>query len=331
MDRTPARAGTRLGRVRCRRGGIPLVTGLLLASALASPARAQAPADSLRVSWTDPGDDGLIGTAALIDLRRSSSPITLANWNQATLVPGVQHPGPAGTPEQFVVHGLDYGSTYYFALRVSDEAGNWSPLSNVAVWNGIVDTTPPSVPRTLAATLQGGTVHLTWTPDTEPDLAGYNVYRGAAAAGPYARVNSALVTAASFDDAPPPAVGGWWYQVTALDQAGNESAASTPVGAGLPGTSTIVMAPPYPNPSRRADAVQIPLVVGMSGAGVRIEIRDAAGQCVRRLDLGSIGAGNQEVTWDGKNDAGRLVAPGIYTAILTGHGLTGLARLVRLP
>lgn len=310
---------------------LPVFGSVVLALAGTSPARAQALPDSVTLTWTDPGDDGMVGTATSIDLRRSQNPITLANWSQATVVPGVQSPGPAGTAEALIVRGLTYGTTYYFAMRVADEAGNWSGLSNVAVWIWSSDTTPPAVPHGLVATLQGGSVRLTWAADTEPDLAGYNVYRSANASGPFSRINGSVVTGASYDDTSPPENATTWYQVTALDQSGNESAASGSASVSTSTTLSIVMSPGYPNPSRQSESVRIPVTMGMSGAGVRLDIMDAAGRAVRHIDLGSLGAGNQEITWDGKNDAGRLVAPGAYTAVLSGHGFSGVERLVRVP
>ena len=134
------------------------------------------------------------------------------------------------------------------------------------------------------------------------------------------------------NDAGPSASGGLeWYEVAALDQSGNQSATSAPVSVSIATTLSIAMSPGYPNPSRLSEVVRIPVVMSMSGAGARLDIADAAGRSVRHIDLGSFGAGNQEIAWDGRNDAGRLVAPGVYSAMLSGHDLSGLVRLVRVP
>ncbi len=317
-------------RMRSRGRRLTILVTAALAVAAPARGRAQAPPDSVALAWTDPGDDGMVGTAARIDLRRSQAPITSANWDQAAVVGGVQAPGPAGTSEAFVVRGLTRGPPYYFALRVVDESGNWSGLSNVVLWDWSSDTTPPARPGGLAATAQGGIVHLIWTANTEPDLAGYNIYRSSSAGGSFSQINGAIVTQATYNDA---SSGGGpaWYEVTALDQSGNESAASAPVSASTATTLTITMSPGYPNPSRMSDVVRIPVVLSMSGAGARLDIMDAAGQTMRHIDLGSLGAGQQEILWDGRNDAGRLVAPGVYSAMLSGHDLSGVVRLVRVP
>jgi len=86
---------------------------------------------SATLGWVAVGDDSLTGTAASYDVRYSTSPITTANWASATLTTGEPAPAIAGTAQSFVVRGLSRQVTYYFAVRVTDEAGNVSAISNV--------------------------------------------------------------------------------------------------------------------------------------------------------------------------------------------------------
>lgn len=111
---------------------------LLLAVVLLSTT---ARAEDVVLTWTAPGDDGNVGTAAAYDLRRSLSALTAANFNQGTQITGLAAPKVAGTTETFTVTGLAPG-TYYFALKARDEAGNWSSISNV-VTVALLDTVPP--------------------------------------------------------------------------------------------------------------------------------------------------------------------------------------------
>ena len=104
----------------------------------ATPLTANA-AGQVTISWTASGDDGSAGRATRYDLRRSSSPITSSNFASATAVTGVPAPQPAGTRETFTVSGLTVGNTYYFAMKVGDEANNWSTMSNVI--QKVVNTT----------------------------------------------------------------------------------------------------------------------------------------------------------------------------------------------
>lgn len=88
--------------------------------------------DSITLTWTAPGDDGLIGTATSYDLRYEKSSITEATWDFATKVQNLSAPKPAGENESFTVTGLESNTTYYFAIKASDDVPHWSPLSNVA-------------------------------------------------------------------------------------------------------------------------------------------------------------------------------------------------------
>jgi len=89
-------------------------------------------ATTVVLGWTAPGNDGNVGQAAFYDIRYSISTITDANWDFATPAIGVPAPLPAGTIQLFTVDGLSSSTTYYFALKTTDYAGNISDISNVA-------------------------------------------------------------------------------------------------------------------------------------------------------------------------------------------------------
>ena len=97
------------------------------------------------VGWTAVGDDSLTGTAASHDLRYSTSPITAANWGSATQATGEPTPGAAGAAQSHTVASLSRQTTYYFALRVADEAGNLSAISNVPSATTPDQTRPASI------------------------------------------------------------------------------------------------------------------------------------------------------------------------------------------
>ncbi len=332
IPRRPARRRTFGERRRPPwRRWFPVIVVVLIALIAPMLAHAQALPDSVTLGWTDSGDDGMTGTATAVDVRMSGSPITLANWDVATSVPGVPTPGPGGTPQRLVVRGLTPGATYYFALRVSDEAGNWSGLSNLVTWSGTLDLIAPGVPAGLSATRNGGTVRLAWAANLEPDLAGYSVFRGSSAGGAFTRLNDSLLVDARDDDTSLPAGQDVaYYRVGSLDRSGNASAMSPAVSVSLTGAA-VALKPAYPNPSPLSGPTRIPVLVSASPAGARLDVLDSAGRRVRRIDLSALPAGSSEIVWDGRNDAGRPVAPGVYSAFLIGHGLSQVVRLVRVP
>jgi chitodextrinase len=83
------------------------------------------------LNWSAVGDDSLTGTATSYDVRYSTTPITAANWASATHASGEPAPGAPGASQNLTVSGLTRQNTYYFAVRVADEGGNISALSNV--------------------------------------------------------------------------------------------------------------------------------------------------------------------------------------------------------
>jgi hypothetical protein len=94
----------------------------------------------------------------------------------------------------------------------------------------------PRMPTGVAAYREGKSVRISWNAALDSNgnaVAGYNIYRATAPAGPYSRVNTELVTGTEFVDtdgsvgiAEGGGSGGSYYGVTAVDSFGDESAQS---------------------------------------------------------------------------------------------------------
>lgn len=80
-------------------------------------------------------------------------------------------------------------------------------------------------------------------------------------------------------------------------------------GGEIPDTDAIVSVSNYPNPFNPMTTVSFGLA---SQQRVRVAIYNAAGELVRTLAHGTYGAGEHELTWDGRDDAGRGQASGTY-------------------
>src|SRR3989344_2490397 len=117
--------------------------------------------NSCTLSWNASGDDGYIGTATNYDIRYSTSFINESSWGSAIPLTGEPAPQIAGTLQTFVVSNLTASSTYYFAIKTSDEAGNVSILSNSP--QGI---TPPATSGNFVTTFQEGLNGYIGTTDT---------------------------------------------------------------------------------------------------------------------------------------------------------------------
>lgn len=101
-----------------------------------------------------------------------------------------------------------------------------------------------AAPTGLTATANGAGITLDWD-DSPTPVSGYNVYRAAAATGPFTKINPTPVTASTWDDMLAPA-GTSYYQVTAVTTV--ESAASAAVSVAITGANRIA------NPGFELDA-----------------------------------------------------------------------------
>lgn len=99
------------------------------------------------------------------------------------------------------------------------------------------DTFPPAAPSGLQAVFSGliqrPAIDLTWAPNTEDDLAGYNVYRRTAGTPPV-KVSSELVKTPAFHDSSVMLGENYFYSVTAVDLRGNESTRSAEASEAVP-------------------------------------------------------------------------------------------------
>ena len=80
-------------------------------------------------------------------------------------------------------------------------------------------------------------------------------------------------------------------------------------GSEVPDRDAIVAVSNYPNPFNPMTTVRFELA---SQQRVHVSVHDAAGKRVRTLDMGTYNAGQHELTWDGRDEAGRGLASGTY-------------------
>lgn len=207
--------------------------------------------DSNRVTltWTAPGDDGATGTATSYDIRYSTTQIVDdADFAAATPVPGAPAPGAAGSAETLDVSGLNADTTYWFAIKATDEVPNTSGLSNVVSAKTLPpDQTPPAAITDLAAGEIGPhSVELTWTAPGDDGSTGqaaqYDIRYSTAAI-----TNDADFAAATqVTGEPLPAAAGaaqsfvvsgltaettYWFAIKAADEVSNVSGLSNVISA----------------------------------------------------------------------------------------------------
>ncbi len=104
---------------------------------------------------------------------------------------------------------------------------------------------------------------------------------------------------------------------------GNCGALAAPPGTPAPaGVATVA-----PNPFRAVTTIQFSVA---SPGDADLSVLDLAGRVVRRLAVGRVTPGAQAARWDGRDDGGRRVTPGIYFYRLRAPGLAASGRVVVL-
>ena len=189
-----------------------------------------------------------------------------------------------------------------------------------------VDNVAPVAPTPFTGQYAGGSTHLHWDPNSETDLAGYRLYRGASSGfvpGP-GNLVAGLPDTGYVDAAGSP----YYYKLSAVDIHGNESAFTTlspsnVTGVGE-GAAQLAFARPFPNPAGESVLLRwsLPRASFMS-----LAVFDASGRRVRALVEGTLPAGAHDLRWDLRNDSGAMVGNGLYFVRLSASGRVLVERL----
>jgi hypothetical protein len=135
--------------------------------------------------------------------------------------------------------GFQFGETYeYFVRTVSFRSGS-SNLSDAIESNDgpVITVTPkdtyaPAPPDSIKVASINAIVSLFWPSNSEPDLAGYNIYRSEDESLPperWLKLTPRLHTPTTFRDDKVQVGKKYYYQLTAVDTSGNESARSVTI------------------------------------------------------------------------------------------------------
>jgi len=143
----------------------------------------------------------------------------------------------------FVDTGIEWEKTYQYwitpvtlwqdANRKGEIEGDDSPTVDVLAHDSFPPANPSGVEAVFSAAAPNSFIDITWTANTEPDLAGYNVYRHSGN-GPPVKINSELVKTPRFPDPNIQPGIKYFYSVTAVDLRGNESGKSEETSETVP-------------------------------------------------------------------------------------------------
>jgi hypothetical protein len=134
---------------------------------------------------------------------------------------------------------FDFGKTYLYTVRTVIPGDGSTVESSDSVPATVTphDIFPPAVPQGLVTAVLSGEpnappeIDLSWSINTETDLAGYHVYRSEQQDTPGQLVTPDLLLSPAYRDTSVQPGHRYWYSVTAVDRSGNESAPSARVAA----------------------------------------------------------------------------------------------------
>ncbi len=145
---------------------------------------------------------------------------------------------------EFVDHSFEWQKTYDYRVCVvtvlATAAGAATQVEgddSAPVEVAAKDVFPPAVPSGLQAVASGAGqrpfIDLTWSPVTDADLAGYNVYRHEEGQAP-TKINTDLVKTPAFRDETAQPGSKYFYSVSAVDLRGNKSSRSEETSESIP-------------------------------------------------------------------------------------------------
>lgn len=86
---------------------------------------------SILLKWTSPGNESFGNKAKEYDIRFYKSQIDTSNWDLATKAQNPPIPQIAGSFQYSRVESLNVNTSYFIAMKASDDGANWSDISNV--------------------------------------------------------------------------------------------------------------------------------------------------------------------------------------------------------
>lgn len=220
--------------------GLPNRVSIPLVPTLPTPQKVQAePAPTgIRISWDQawpPKRESAFTLQFVYRIMRK-----LEGANDAVMVKQVSAGNEAVV---FVDDGIEWEKSYQYWIvpvtlwqmgeRKGEVESDDSPTTTVLAHDIFPPATPSGVQAVYSAVQGGSFIDLTWTPNAESDLAGYNVYRRMGSEPPV-KINTELVKTPRFADPGIQPGMKYFYSVSAVDLRGNESGKSEETSETVP-------------------------------------------------------------------------------------------------
>ncbi len=136
---------------------------------------------------------------------------------------------------RYVEKQFQFGTKYEYIARALSLPRSGAPLTEIIESNESLplaitplDTFPPTAPNSITIASRGGIVSLFWPANPEPDVIGYNIYRSEDS-NTWKKITARPITTITYSDKQVQSGKRYYYQITAVDNAANESPKSETV------------------------------------------------------------------------------------------------------
>ncbi|TFG04954.1 hypothetical protein EU538_11805, partial [Candidatus Thorarchaeota archaeon] len=128
---------------------------------------------TVTLSWTAPGDNGTVGTAAGYIIKYSTSgQITSENWMNATEYMQDWTPLEAGETESHTLSDLAPDTTYWFAIMAYDDIPNYGELSESVLETTLEAVPPAMIGDLIVVDMNSSSITLNWTAPGDNGMSG---------------------------------------------------------------------------------------------------------------------------------------------------------------
>ena len=141
------------------------------------------------------------------------------------------------TATQYPDKNFKFGEKYTYVVRsvsLGTLARPVESLDSDSITVEPKDIYKPSAPTLTPPGAAAGRISLFWSPNPEPDVAGYNLYRSTDPKGPWTRLTPTLYTKTTFTDENVESGKTYYYYLEAVDTSGNVSPKSEIVSETVP-------------------------------------------------------------------------------------------------
>jgi hypothetical protein len=186
----------------------------------------------------------------------------------------------------------------------------------------------------FTASVEEGAVILRWTTLSEHENFGFRVYRSRETADQYVRITDVIIPGAgtssvrhdySYADEDVVEDCYYSYKLADIDFQGHMTLHGPVSVTVLP--AELTLSGTYPNPFNSKATVKLHLNVK---GHVRLSVYDVAGKRVRTLVDEEMEVGQHEIGWDGRDDSGGKVSPGVYTFRAQSDDRECFGKLIRI-